>query len=345
MAVKYKDYYEILGVSREASQDDINKAYRKLARKYHPDVNPEPEGEEKFKEINEAYEVLKDPEKRKRYDSLGSDWDSGQDFRPPPGWGEGGHFEFFTDMGGHGMGGQGAGFQTFGESGFSDFFDMLFGREGFSSFGGAGRGRQRSPFQQAQTSRSFRARGQDVEAEMEISLEEAYRGGKRNIELQVQEPNEYGQITPRRKKLDVKIPPGTRDGTRIRLSGQGGQGMGGGDAGDLYIRVRLRPHPRFKVNEYDIECELPITPWEAALGAQVKAPTLDGPVTVNVPAGVSSGQKLRLQGKGLTKKGGARGNQYILLKIAVPKTLSPDEREAFEKLARVSSFQPRESMS
>ena len=330
MAVKYKDYYEILGVNRDASQEQINKAYRKLARKYHPDVNPEPEGEEKFKEINEAYEVLKDPEKRQRYDSLGSQWNAGQDFSPPPGWGNG-HFEFFTNVGG-----DRGGFTTFGGTGFSDFFEMLFGQEGFSSFTSGERPRGRGPFRQRRT------RGHDVEAEMEISLEEAYHGAKKNIELQVEEPDEYGRVAFRRRRLDVKIPPGTRDGMRIRLSSQGGKGAGGGESGDLYIRVRLRPHPRFKVNEYDIECELPITPWEAALGAQVKAPTLDGPVTVRVPAGVSSGQKLRLQGKGLAKKGGGRGNQYISLKIAVPKSLTLQEREAFENLAKVSRFQPRE---
>ncbi len=327
MTATYKDYYEILGVDRKASQDEIQKAYRKLARQYHPDINKESGSEDKFKEINEAYEVLRDPEKRKRYDSLGNNWKAGQDFTPPPGW-DNVHFEFHTTPGF-----DESGFDPFSDGGFSEFFESLFGgQRGFSSFGG----HQRSSvhpgagFQRTQ-------RGSDVEAEMEVSLEEVYRSVTKSVELQSQSPNEYPHI----RKYDVKIPPGTKDGTRIRLSGQGGNGRAGGQAGDLFIRIRIRSHPTFQVKDFDLETEFPVAPWEAALGADVKAPTLDGPVTVHLPSGISSGQRIRLQKKGLPKKDGSHGDEYLRVKIVVPKQLTKEEEEAFQTLAKVSSFKPR----
>ncbi len=339
MTTKYKDYYDILGVDRNASQEEIQKKYRTLARKYHPDINKEKGAEEKFKEINEAYEVLRDPEKRKKYDALGSNWRAGQDFTPPPG-GENVHFDFHTG----GNGGHDATF-SFGSSGFSDFFETLFGDGGLGSAFGTGTAFASDPFASDPFSRgsTFQPsmKGQDVESELTITLEEAYQGVTKSIELQVREPNERAQRVPYTKRLDVKIPPGTRDGTRIRLSGQGGSGLGGTQAGDLYLKIRLQPHPQFRVNDYNLEADLPITPWEAALGAQVKAPTMEGAVNITIPAGVSSGKKLRLQGKGLPKKGHERGDLLLHLKITVPQHLTQEEREAFEKLKNVSRFNPR----
>ncbi|HOJ60594.1 MAG TPA: DnaJ C-terminal domain-containing protein [bacterium] len=339
MPVKYKDYYEILGVKRDASEEEIKKAYRKLARKYHPDMNKDPEAENRFKEINEAHEVLSDPEKRKRYDMLGSGWQTGQDFTPPPGW------ENMTFRFGQREGPGGFEFHSFGGSrGFSDFFEALFGSGGFENlFESRTRPRTRSrtfTFDEAQPASA----GQDAEAELEISLEDAYHGTQKSFELHVQEEDEQGRRISKRKHLDVKIPPGTREGTRIRLRGQGGKGAYGGPDGDLYIKIRLAKHPVFRVEDFDLEADLPITPWEAALGASVQAPTLDGRVTVNIPAGSSSGKRLRLRGKGLPMKGGKRGDQYLRLQIVVPNMLTPEEKELYQKLAHVSKFDPRRTM-
>lgn len=339
MATKFKDYYEILGVGRNASQEEIQKAFRKLARKYHPDINKDADAETKFKEINEAYEVLRDPAKRKKYDSLGANWKSGQDFTPPPGW-ENVHFEFHTTPGS-----QEYGFSSFG--GFSDFFEQIFGsgfgRSAGADFSSFGSRRRPGGFSSSFAEEGFQpsSRGQDLETEVTVTLEDVYRGTTKSINLQVQTADQYGQVVPENKHYDVKIPPGTQDGTKIRLSGEGGNGIGGGQAGDLFLKIRLAPHPIFKVKGYDLEAELPVTPWEAALGAEVKAPTLDGRVTVNIPAGIESGKKLRLKGKGLPKKGGEKGDEYLQIKIVVPKNLSAEEREAFEKLSKVSKFNPR----
>ncbi len=319
MAVKFQDYYATLGVGRKASPEEIKKAYRKLARKYHPDVNQDKEAEEKFKQINEAYEVLEDPEKRKLYDQLGADWKAGQDFKPPPGW-EDVHFEFRT--------GPGAEAFDFG-SGFSDFFEILFG----SRMRGGGRatgGRA-----------SWVMRGQDQEAEIEVSLEDAYHGATRTITLQSHEIDAQGQVRPTVQNLQVKIPPGVTDSTRIRLSGKGGAGMGGGPAGDLYLKVRITPHSRFRVEGHDLLVDVPVTPWEAALGATVEVPVMDGTVNLKIPAGTQSGQKLRLRGKGLPKKGSERGDLFARVTIAVPKDLSAKERELFSEMAKVSGFNPR----
>jgi curved DNA-binding protein len=338
MAVKFRDYYEVLGVAKTATEDEIKQAYRKLARKYHPDVNPaDKSAEEKFKEINEAYEVLSDADKRKRYDQLGQNWKAGQDFRPPPEW-EGAHVEY-GDLGDLFGGGR-------GQSGFSDFFESLFGgRRG--ARGGAG----------------FAMRGQDIEAEIALTLEEAHRGVKRSITLQSVEtcPDCKGSgvkagktcptcrgagVIPRPKSLEVTIPAGVRDGSVIRLAGQGEPGTNGASTGDLLLHVRIRPHRLFAIaGDDDVQIELPVAPWEAALGAKVMAPTLDGPVEMKIPAGTQGGQRLRLRGQGLNRRGGGRGDEYVKIKIVIPPTLTPQEKELFEKLAAESRFNARDLMA
>ncbi|WP_029894171.1 DnaJ C-terminal domain-containing protein [Desulfohalovibrio reitneri] len=336
MSVKYKDYYEILDVSRSASQEEISKAYKKLARKYHPDLNPDdPEAENKFKEVGEAYEVLKDPEKRKLYDSLGPNWQQGQDFQPPPGYerhfggagGPGGAgFEGFSDFFEFIFGGGGGGFAGGGGRGQAGGFEDMFGRAGFTGGTGFGGPRQR--------------RGSDAEATLGLTLEEAYRGGSKTISMQEQAVGPDGRPRNQTKTLNVNIPPGIKSGQRIRLAGQGNPGMGGGKAGDLYLKVNIRPHSRFKVEENNIVVDLPLTPWEAALGAQVKVPTLDGRVEMKIPAGSSSGQKLRLRGKGLGS-GVNKGDMFVRLLIKLPRELTDEQRELWEKLAETSDFNPR----
>jgi curved DNA-binding protein len=320
MAVKFQDYYDTLGVGRNASEDDIKKAYRKLARKYHPDVNKDKEAEERFKQVNEAHEVLKDPEKRKLYDQLGPNWQAGQDFRPPPGW-ENVNFEFGTEPGAEPFG--------FG-SGFSDFFEMLFGGRR-AAMGGAG-GRQTS----------WVMSGQDHEAEISVSLEDAYHGATKTLTLQGHEVDTQGQVRPTVQNLQVRIPVGVTDGTRIRLTGKGGPGMGGGPAGDLYLKVHLEPHRRFRVDGHHLQLEVPVTPWEAALGATVEIQVMDGSVNLKIPPGTQSGQKLRLKGKGLPKKGNDRGDLFAAVKIVVPKSQTDREKKLFEELAKVSKFNPRD---
>jgi curved DNA-binding protein len=340
MAVKYQDYYQTLGVSRDASQDEIHQAYRKLARKYHPDVNKSEDAEQKFKEISEAYEVLKDPEKRKKYDSLGQNWNSGDDFTPPPGW-----EEFVGGGGRSGFGfGQGGGFGNFdfdifgdrgsgGGGGFSDFFESLFG--GLGGFGG---GATEEDF----GARGWAQKGQDHEADVTISLEDAYFGGKKTVTLQQQETDARGQIHSRTRNYEVNIPSGTTDGKRLRLSGQGGHGPGVGQKGDLYLRLHIARHPQFRVNGPHLETDVRITPWEAALGTKVDVPIVGGKAAINIPAGTQSGKKLRLKGKGLKKRDGGSGDLFAVVQIAVPQKLSDKERELFEELARTSNFNPRE---
>jgi curved DNA-binding protein len=315
MSVRFKDYYEILGVDRKADGPRIQKAFRELARKYHPDVSKEPDADQRFKEINEAYEVLKDPEKRQRYDALGSDWRNGQSFEPPPGWQEA-QFEF--------------GGGTGGPADFSDFFSALFGRGGF---GGAGPGFE-EVFGQRRGAGARVSRGPDVEAELRLSLAELARGGKRPVALR----GEDG----RTREFEVTIPPGTTDGTRIRLGGQGGAGRGpNAPAGDLYLRVRVERDPRFELDGSDLRTTLDIAAWEAALGASVEVETLDGAVHLKVPAGTASGQTLRLRGLGLPRGGGARGDLLVRTRIVVPKGLTEDERRLFEELRDKSQFRPR----
>jgi len=312
--MEYKDYYKLLGVSRDASQDDIKRAYRKLARKYHPDVNREADAEERFKEVSEAYEVLKDPEKRRAYDQLGANWKQGQNFEPPPGWET--HF-----------GGEPGGMGGFGGGDFSDFFSTLFGG-GMGGMGGARRG-----------ARGFRARGQDQRARLRISLEDAYRGATRTIQLQVPEYDAQGNAVTRNRTINVKVPAGVTEGQQIRLSGQGSPGLGGGTRGDLFLQVEFEPHRHFTAQGRDIYLNLPLTPWEAALGARVKVPTLGGTVDLSIPAGARSGQKLRLKGRGLPGKN--PGDQYVVLQIVAPKPRSDDQRELYERMAREMPFNPR----
>ena len=302
MAVGFRDYYETLGVPRDASEEDIRRAYRRLARENHPDVNKDPGAEDRFKEISEAHEVLRDPETRERYDRFGENWKAGQDVSDAAG------FSGFQG-GGPDMGGVRV---EFGEGeDFSDFFDGLFGsrrgRRGFGGFDG------------------FSTRGADQEATLELSLEEAARGGKRRITLA--DGRDY----------EVTIPAGVRDGQRIRLAGEGNPGAGGGPAGDLNLRVRVRPDRRFRVDGRDLHTDLAVAPWEAALGATVEVPTLDGSAKVRVPPGSSCGRKLRLRGQGM-----AGGDLYATVQIKVPKEFGARERELFEQLASTSSFNPRD---
>jgi curved DNA-binding protein len=326
MAVKFRDYYEILGVPRTGTQEEIQRSYRKLARKYHPDVSKAKDAEDKFKEINEAYEVLKDPEKRQKYDQLGPNWKAGQEFRPPPGWDV--HFDF-----GPGGGGQSE-FQWGGTGGFSDFFEALFGGQRFREARRTSGGRPGQGPVWAQA-------GSDQEAILKISLEKAFQGATESITLQMQSVTPEGQISVQEKNYEVKIPAGMLSGQKIRLAGQGGQGSGGGPRGDLYLKVEIDPHPVYRVNGRDLTVDLPVAPWEAVLGAEVRLMTLAGEVTLKVPPGTQSGRKLRLRGKGMPNPKGGTGDLYALVSIVVPKEPSEQERELFEKLQQVSSFRPR----
>ncbi|NWG87832.1 MAG: DnaJ domain-containing protein [Hydrogenophilaceae bacterium] len=301
--MKYKDYYKILGVGREASTEEIKKAYRKLARKYHPDVSKEPEAEERFKEVNEANDVLSDPEKRAAYDQLGS-YQSGQEFRPPPGWGGG--------FAGADMGGMD----------FGDLFAQMFGGMG-GMHDGRGFGGTRG-FQGA-------AKGRDVEASIKISLEDAFHGCERSLNLTA--PGQAGRT------VKVRIPAGALPGMRLRVPGKGGHSPHG-PAGDLYLNIEIAPHSLYRLEDKDIVLETPIAPWEAALGTSITVPTLTGSVRLKVPAGARSGQKLRLTGKGMPSAKGA-GNFYVLLQIVLPSELSEEEKKLYEQLQALSGFDPR----
>jgi curved DNA-binding protein len=311
--MKYKDYYEALGVDRKATQDDIKQAYRKLARKYHPDVSKVADAEARFKEINEANEVLKDPEKRAAYDQMGSNWKAGQEFQPPPNWDAG--FEFRSGDGG----GFGPGFDA------SDFFESLFGRRGR----GAPGGRQRGGMQ-----------GEDHQAKVLIDLEDAYRGAERSISLRVPVEGSDGRVQLNERTLDVHIPKGIRPGQRLRLAGQGSAGAGGASAGDLFLEIGFKPHPRFRIEGADVSVDLPIAPWEAALGATVDAPTPEGAVQLTVPPGSRSGRKLRLKGRGLPGK--AAGDLYVVLQVVLPAADTAAARSAYEHLRQAfPDFSPR----
>ena len=315
--MRYKDYYQVMGVPRGASQEDIKRAYRKLARKYHPDVSKEKDAEERFKELQEAHEVLRDPEKRAAYDQLGANWQQGQDFRPPPDWGKG--FEFSRGHGAEDLGG------------FSDFFSELFGSRspfgGASRMGGTGRG-----------GRGFAAAGQDHVARVEVDLEDAFRGGSRTIELRSPELTADGHVTVKPRTLRVTIPAGVTEGQQIRLAGQGSPGIGGGPPGDLLLEVNFRPHPLFKVEGRDVTITLPVAPWEVALGETVSVPTLGGTVEMKLPTGAHAGQKLRLRGRGLP--GHPAGDQLVQLEIVLPPD-SPRARQFYEQMKRELSFDPR----
>lgn len=312
----YKDYYAVMGVDRTATQDEIKRAYRKLARRYHPDVSKEDDAERRFKEVGEAYEVLRDPEKRAAYDRLGADWKAGQDFRPPPGWDTG--FEF-----------AGGDFAGADRGDFSDFFESLFGRGGFRGATGARPGQHPG-----------RMRGEDHHARIQIDLEDAYRGSTVGLELRVPEYDPSGRLVQRRRSIQVRIPRGVTPGKRIRLAGQGAPGPDGRH-GDLYLEVELRPHRLYSVDGSDVHLTLPITPWEAALGARVQVPTLGGRVDLTIPPGARAGQKLRLKGRGLAPPDRPPGDQIVTLQIAVPPAETDAQKALYRQMAETLPFDPR----
>ncbi len=310
--MEYKDYYKIVGVKRDATQDEIKRAYRKLARKYHPDISKEANAEERFKEAGEAYEVLKDPEKRAAYDQLGANWKTGQEFRPPPNWDTG--FEF-----------SGGGF-TAGESGgFSDFFESLFGQTG---------GR----FTQRRTS-TMQMRGEDHTAKVLINLEDAYHGATQTLSLRVPQMDEAGHVSTREHRLNVKIPKGIKQGQRIRLAGQGGPGSGNAPAGDLYLKVEFKTHPYYRVEGENVYLDLPVAPWEIVLGATLQVPTPEGAVNLKIPPASKQGQKLRLKGRGIPAK--EKGDLFVILNIALPPADSEKATSFYKNMAKELAFNPR----
>ncbi len=307
--MKYKDYYGILGLERTAGEADIKKAYRKLARKYHPDVSKEANAEEKFKEISEAYEALKDPEKRAAYDQLGSDYRPGQDFQPPPNWRE-----------------------QFSESQFAsgdiDLSDLFAGlRGGARQRAGRGPG---APIP-----------GQDYEVAVHITLEQAYHGTEVELDLTVPEYDERGFSHRVPHSVKARIPKGATEGQRLRLPGKGGKGLNGGRDGDLYLNIGLHPHALFRVSGHDLYLDLPLAPWEAVLGASVEVPTPGGPVRLKVPAGTHAGQQLRLPARGLPKPRSGTGDLFAIVQIVVPSVVTDRERALFQEFAEQSTFNPR----
>jgi curved DNA-binding protein len=308
--MEFRDYYTVLGVERGASADEIKRAYRKLARKYHPDVSKAEDAEHRMKEVNEAYAVLSDPERRAAYDQLGRGMHAGQEFRPPPDWDAG--FEFAQrDFGGDA-----------GE--FSDFFSSLFGQMGH------GRGAH------------FHARGEDHHAKVVIDLDDAFHGATREISLRAPQFDGQGHLSLRERVLKVQIPRGVRDGQLIRLAGQGMPGAGGGAAGDLFLEVHFRPHPRYRIDGRDVFETVPVAPWEAALGASIEVPTPGGTVSVRVPPGSQAGRKLRLKGRGIP--GEPPGDLYLVLEVALPPADSDKARQLYETMARELAFEPRRAM-
>jgi curved DNA-binding protein len=349
MPVKYKDYYQILGVPRTASESEIKKAFRKLAREYHPDVaKNKKQAEEKFKEVNEAYEVLGDPAKRKKYDELGSNWNTGADFRPPPGWesfGRGGGFP--------GRGQRGEEFEYhFGGTGFSDFFEQLFGSRGGRAGGGFNSGIREEEFSAE--------RGRDIEGDILVTLDEVMTGSVRSVQVKHGVPCEHcggtgqraghvcnvcggtGQV-PRTDSYQVKIPAGVAEGQRLRVAGRGEAGTGGGEAGDLFLRVRFAKHPEFDLEDHNLIYEAALAPWEAVLGASISVPTLNGRVNIKIPPGTHGGQKLRVRGRGLARRDGENGDLIVLTRIEVPAKVNEAERKLWEQLAKESRFSPREA--
>lgn len=343
MGLEYKDYYKLLGLERSASTDDIRKAFRKLARQYHPDVaKNKKEAEEKFKEINEAHDVLSDPEKRKKYDALGANWKQGSEFRPPPSW------ESFGGGARSGRPGRnGGGEFEFGGTGFSDFFEQIFGGRHAAGAGGFRR-----------DGGNAAERGSDLEADIMVTLEEALKGAVRSISLRRNVPCEHcggtGAVgrksctrcsgtghTTKSETHQVKIPAGITEGQRLRVGGKGEAGAGGGTSGDLYLTIRLAGHPDLRVEGENLGYDLDLAPWEAVLGKSVSVPTLEGEVSIKIPPGTQSGQRLRVRGRGLGKEG-ARGDLFVITRIQVPTKISDSERALWEQLAKASSFSPRE---
>jgi curved DNA-binding protein len=308
--MEYKDYYKVLGLERGATQDEIKRVFRKLARKHHPDVSKDPDAEARFKEIGEAYEVLGDAEKRAAYDQLGEEWKAGQQFRPPPDWDAG--FEF-----------SGPDFRR-GE--FSDFFETLFGG-------------MRGGEHPSRRDAGFSARGEDHHARILIDLRDAFTGAKRSVALRVPAIDDGGHVVVRDRVLDVQIPQGVVDGQHIRLKGQGAPGVGGMSAGDLYLEVSFKPDPLYRVAGRDIYLDLPVAPWEATLGASVKTPTPTGPIMLRIPAGSSQGRRLRIRGRGIPAA--ERGDLYAVLNIVLPPADTNEAKKAYEEMAQRLSFDPR----
>ena len=315
----YKDYYKVMGVERSATQDEIKRAYRKLARQYHPDVSKEVGAEAKFKELGEAYEVLKDPEKRAAYDQLGSNWRAGQDFQPPPDWGSG-----FERRGG----------MPDNEADFSDFFEALFARSGAGARrAGGGSGAQ-----------GMHMRGQDHHAQILIDLEDAYRGASRTLTLRMPEVDAQGHVVTRERTLQVQIPKGVRAGQHIRLSGQGAPGLGEGGAGDLYLEIGFNAHGLYRVEGRDVFVDLPLAPWEAALGAEVQVPTPDGRVEMKIPPATATGRRLRLKGRGIP--GATPGDLYVVAQVVLPPADTDAARAAYRRMqGDFASFNPRASLN
>ncbi len=312
--MQFKDYYAALGVEKTATPADIKRAYRKLARKYHPDVSKEPDAEARFKEVAEAYEALSDTEKRAAYDDVGARQRDGQAFTPPPGWDSG--FEY------SGRGDSDA------AADHSDFFETLFGRQAAGARGPRGSGPMA---------------GGDHHAKVQIDLEDAYRGGRRTITLRVPQIDDRGRVSLQTRQLDVDIARGVRSGQHLRLAGQGGAGMGNGPAGDLYLEIQLAPHARFRVDDRDVYLELPVAPWEAALGASVTVPTPDGSVQLTVPPGSASGRRLRLKAKGIPSQ--PPGDLYVVLSIALPPSDTEAAQAAYRALAQTfADFNPRRAL-
>jgi curved DNA-binding protein len=325
VSVKFRDYYEVLGADRNASPGEIKKAYRNLARKYHPDVaEDKKEGEEKFKELNEAYEVLSDPEKRKKYDALGQNWEHMGDFTPPPGSSGAGYHDF----------GDGQGYEFhFEGTGFSDFFENLFGgrtpHSGYGNFRGAGPSAARQ---------DNKMRGSDIEADLLVTLEETMTGSERTLSLQ--KPGASG--APEQHTVTIRIPKGITEGQLIRCAGLGQPGFDGGDSGDLFLRVRLERHPDFRVQGSDLYHDLPLPPWEAVLGATVPIKTLHGVVRIKIPAGTESGTEFRIRGRGLPNGDNNQiGDLYAVVEIVVPTEISADEEKAWKTLQEASTFNVR----
>lgn len=308
--MEYTDYYKVLGLTRKASQDEIKKNYRNLARKYHPDTNKTPGAEDRFKGINEAHEVLKDPQKRAAYDQLGANWKGGQEFRRPQNWENA--FDF----------GEG-GFPSGGSGGFSDFFETLFGQA-------KGRG-HRSPVDQ---------KGADQTIDLKINIEDAYHGTTQILNLRKTKRGVDGRNLPEENRLSVKIPKGLEQGHKVRLAGQGGSGIGNGSPGDLFLKIEFRPHPFYRVEGKDVYLDFPVTPWELVLGASLEVPTPEGPVKLKIPPHSKQGQKLRLHGRGIPSK--VKGDLYVILNIALPPAKTDASKAAYEQMAQDLPFNPRE---
>ncbi len=322
--MEFQDYYKILGIKKDASKEEIQRAYRKLARKYHPDVNKDKNAEETFKRINEANEVLKDPEKRKLYDSYGENWQYGaqqEAQRHSQGFGGGRNSDGYSRSFHFGSNG---GFEE--TTDFSDFFNSLFGER----------------FSANEQYRNFDMPGRSHESDITVSLSDVYNGATKTISFQTYEAEKNGELRPVTKTLQVKIPKGVTNGAVIRLAGQGEKGQGHGAAGDMLLRIHIAPDSRFTVNGHDLHTAVAISPWEAALGGKIPVQTVSGNVTLTIPKGSQNGKRLRLRGKGIPKRGGSAGDILVELVITIPDTLSSEEKQLLEQISRASTYNPRE---